>query len=139
MREYVRMGTEADVMEFRQLWIERGTAMMKKVGLPVEIDVANDPFFGRAGRMLVNNQRDQNLKFELLIPITSVEKPTACMSFNYHQDQFGVKWGLSQHDGEVAHTACVGFGLERIALALFHHHGLDVKAWPESVRTELWG
>ncbi|NNU61983.1 amino acid--[acyl-carrier-protein] ligase [Ochrobactrum soli] len=139
MREYVRMGTEADVMEFRQLWIERGTDMMKKVGLPVEIDVANDPFFGRAGRLLVNNQRDQNLKFELLIPITSVEKPTACMSFNYHQDQFGVKWGLSQHDGEVAHTACVGFGLERIALALFHHHGLDVKAWPESVRNELWG
>ena len=139
MREYVRMGTEADVMEFRQLWIERGTDMMKKVGLPVEIDVANDPFFGRAGRLLVNNQRDQNLKFELLIPITSVEKPTSCMSFNYHQDQFGVKWGLSQHDGEGAHTACVGFGLERIALALFHHHGLDVKAWPESVRNELGG
>ncbi|MBB5702497.1 seryl-tRNA synthetase [Ochrobactrum daejeonense] len=139
MREYVRMGTEADVMAFRQLWIERGTEMMKRVGLPVEIDVANDPFFGRAGKMLVNNQRDQNLKFELLIPITSTEKPTACMSFNYHQDQFGVKWGLSLHDGSVAHTACVGFGLERIALALFHHHGLDVEAWPENTRKELWG
>src|SRR5690606_7906262 len=139
MREYVRMGTEADVMAFRQLWIDRGTEMMKKVGLPVEIDVANDPFFGRAGKMLVNNQRDQNLKFELLISITSVEKPTACMSFNYHQDQFGVKWGLSLDDGSVAHTACVGFGLERIALALFHHHGLDVEIWPENIRKELWG
>lgn len=139
MREYVRMGTEADVMAFRQLWIERGTEMMKKVGLPVEIDVANDPFFGRAGKMLVNNQRDQNLKFELLIPITSVEKPTACMSFNYHQDQFGVKWGLSLDDGSVAHTACVGFGLERIALALFHHHGLNAEDWPENTRKTLWG
>ncbi len=92
------------------------------------IDVANDPFFGRAGKMLANNQRDQNLKFELLIPITSVAKPTACMSFNYHQDAFGPKWGLNLEDGSVAHTACVGFGLERIALALFHHHGLDVEA-----------
>ncbi|ATN36041.1 hypothetical protein ACO34A_19785 [Rhizobium sp. ACO-34A] len=139
MREYVRMGTQADVTEFRQIWMNRGVKMMAEVELPVEIDVANDPFFGRAGKMLANNQRDQNLKFELLIPITSVTKPTACMSFNYHQDAFGTKWGLNLADGAVAHTACVGFGLERIALALFHHHGLDTEAWPASVRAALWG
>jgi seryl-tRNA synthetase len=68
-----------------------------------------------------------------------VEKPTACMSFNYHQDQFGIKWGLNFKSGEPVHTACVGFGLERIALALFHTHGLDVKEWPEDVRKTLWG
>lgn len=139
MREYVRMGTQADVTEFRQIWMDRGVEMMKEVGLPVEIDVANDPFFGRAGKMLANNQRDQNLKFELLIPITSTTSPTACMSFNYHQDAFGTKWGLNLEDGSVAHTACVGFGLERIALALFHHHGLDTQQWPASVRRALWG
>ncbi|RCW20788.1 seryl-tRNA synthetase [Ciceribacter lividus] len=139
MREYVRMGTQADVTEFRQTWMDRGVEMMKEVGLPVEIDVANDPFFGRAGKMLANNQRDQNLKFELLIPITSTTSPTACMSFNYHQDAFGTKWGLNLEDGSVAHTACVGFGLERIALALFHHHGLDTEQWPVSVRRALWG
>ncbi|MCL6708463.1 amino acid--[acyl-carrier-protein] ligase [Pseudomonas sp. R2.Fl] len=138
MREYVRMGTQTDVTEFRQTWMDRGVKMMAEVGLPVEIDVANDPFFGRAGKMLANNQRDQNLKFELLIPITSVQKPTACMSFNYHQDAFGTKWGLNLADGSVAHTACVGFGLERIALALFHHHGLDVGEWPAKVRKALW-
>ncbi|MGV1897899.1 amino acid--[acyl-carrier-protein] ligase [Agrobacterium vitis] len=139
MREYVCMGSESHVTDFRQTWMDRGLKMMEEVALPVEIDIANDPFFGRAGKMLANNQRDQNLKFELLIPITSVAKPTACMSFNYHQDAFGSKWGLNLEDGSVAHTACVGFGLERIALALFHHHGLDVKAWPQSVRTALWG
>jgi seryl-tRNA synthetase len=139
MREYVCMGTEAHVTDFRQTWMDRGVEMMKSVGLDVTIDIANDPFFGRAGKMLVNNQRDQNLKFELLIPITSTAKPTACMSFNYHQDSFGQKWGLNLEDGAVAHTACVGFGLERIALALFHTHGLDVKDWPESVRAVLWG
>ncbi|MVA73893.1 amino acid--[acyl-carrier-protein] ligase [Agrobacterium vitis] len=139
MREYVCMGSESHVTDFRQTWMDRGLKMMEEVALPVEIDIANDPFFGRAGKMLANNQRDQNLKFELLIPITSVDKPTACMSFNYHQDAFGSKWGLNLEDGSVAHTACVGFGLERIALALFHHHGLDVRAWPQSVRTTLWG
>ncbi|MDM9624353.1 amino acid--[acyl-carrier-protein] ligase [Rhizobium sp. S152] len=139
MREYVCMGTEKHVTDFRQNWMDRGLEMMKLVGLDVTIDVANDPFFGRAGRMMVNNQRDQNLKFELLIPITSTANPTACMSFNFHQDSFGQKWGLNLEDGSVAFTACVGFGLERIALALFHRHGLDVKQWPASVRQALWG
>ncbi len=133
------MGTESDVTEFRQTWMDRGVAMMEAVGLEVTIDVANDPFFGRAGKMLANNQRDQNLKFELLIPVTSATNPTACMSFNYHQDAFGQKWGLNLDNGDVAHTACVGFGLERIALALFAHHGLDVKTWPEKALKTLWG
>ena len=139
MREYVCMGTEAQVTDFRQRWMDRGVEMMKSIGLEVTIDIANDPFFGRAGKMLANNQRDQNLKFELLIPITSIAKPTACMSFNYHQDAFGTKWGLYLEDGSTAHTACVGFGLERIALALFHTHGLKTKEWPENVRAALWG
>jgi seryl-tRNA synthetase len=139
MREYVRMGKPADVMAFREDWMQRGTKLMEQVGLPVEIDVANDPFFGRAGKMYKNNQRSQNLKFELLIPINSVTSPTACMSFNYHQDHFGKTWDLKTEDGETAHTACVGFGLERIALALFHHHGLDTSEWPETVRQALWG
>jgi seryl-tRNA synthetase len=139
MREYVCMGTEAHVTDFRQSWMDRGVEMMKSVGLDVEIDVANDPFFGRAGRLLANNQRDQNLKFELLIPVTSQTNKTACMSFNYHQDAFGSKWGLNLEDGSVAHTACVGFGLERIALALFAKHGLDTKLWPDNVRKVLWG
>lgn len=139
MREYVCMGTEAHVTEFRQTWMDRGVEMLKSLGLDVEIDIANDPFFGRAGRMMANNQRDQNLKFELLIPVNSAANKTACMSFNYHQDAFGLKWGLNLADGSVAHTACVGFGLERIALALFAHHGLDTKLWPDAVRKTLWG
>ncbi len=139
MREYVRVGTPDQVMEFRQGWLERGRALMESLGLPVAIDLANDPFFGRAGRMLSANQRDQGLKFELLIPIASAGKPTACLSFNYHQDHFGLLWDIRTPDGEVAHTACVGFGMERVALALFRHHGLDVKGWPASVRAALWG
>lgn len=138
MREFVRMGSESDVSAFRETWIERGTVMMEKLGLDVTIDVANDPFFGRAGKLLANNQRDQTLKFELLIPVTSAEKLTACMSFNYHQDAFGLKWGLTLDNGDVAHTACVGFGLERIALALLSKHGLDIETWPGEVKAILW-
>ncbi len=138
MREYVRFGTPEQVTEFRASWLERGEKMMRSLGVPVELDIANDPFFGRAGRMLANNQRDQKLKFELLIPINSEENKTACLSFNYHQDHFGTTWGIETADGEVAHTACVGFGMERVALALFRHHGFDVEQWPQVVRKVLW-
>lgn len=139
MREFVRMGTPDEVMAFRQRWIERGAGMVKTFGLEGAVDLANDPFFGRAGRMMKVNQRDQNLKFEMLIPVESTVKPTACMSFNYHQDHFGSLWGLKTAGGETAHTACVGFGMERLALALFKVHGFDTQGWPRSVRSAMWG
>ena len=129
MREYVHMGTPEQVLAFRELWLERGTKMMSDLGLPLAIDPANDPFFGRAGKMLANNQRAQALKFELNVPVNSEDKPTACLSFNYHQDHFGTTWGIAQADGSEAHTACVDFGLERITLARLRHHGLELYAW----------
>ena len=139
MREYVRIGTPDQVTDFRQTWLDRGQALIESLDLPFHLDVANDPFFGRAGRLLANNQRDQRLKFELLVPIESVEKPTACLSFNYHQDHFGSTWGIRTAADETAHTACVGFGMERVALALFKHHGLDPDRWPARARETLWG
>lgn len=139
MREYVRIGTPDQVTEFRQLWLDRGRALMTRLEIPFDLDVANDPFFGRVGKLLANNQRDQRLKFELLVPIESIEQPTACLSFNYHQDHFGAVWNIRTAADETAHTACVGFGMERVALALLKHHGLDPQAWPAGVRAALWG
>ena len=139
MREYVRVGTSEQVLEFRRLWLERGAAMAASLALPATAEVAHDPFFGRAGQVLADSQRSQRLKFELLIPVNSLDQPTACLSFNYHADHFGQVWGLRGEDGAVAHTACVGFGLERLALALFRHHGFDPAAWPAGVRAALQG
>jgi seryl-tRNA synthetase len=87
--------------------------------------------------MLASSQREQALKFELVAPIESAERPTACVSCNYHQDVFARAYDIRSADGSVAHSACVGFGLERITLALFRHHGLDTGAWPSRVRAAL--
>lgn len=139
MRENVCIGTPEQVKDFRERWLGRGPEMIRALGLPCELDVANDPFFGRGGKLMARNQRDQQLKFELLVPVNDGAGPTACLSFNYHQDHFGSLWGMVREDGEKAHSACVGFGLERIALALFRHHGNDVAKWPDEVRAALWG
>ncbi|KWF11701.1 amino acid--[acyl-carrier-protein] ligase [Burkholderia pseudomultivorans] len=139
MREYVRIGTPEQIVAFRQTWIERGTRMIEALRLPNAVDLANDPFFGRGGKIVANSQREQNLKFELLIPIEHDGRQTACLSFNYHMDHFGLLWNIRTATDEVAHTGCVGFGLERLTLALFRHHGFDLDAWPQDVRDVLWG
>jgi seryl-tRNA synthetase len=136
MHEYVRIGQPDDVRSWRASWLDRGQALMQALGLHVTIALANDPFFGRTGKLLAVSQREQELKYELVIPITSTEQPTAVLSFNYHQDLFGNLYGISI-DGAAAHTGCVGFGMERVALALFKTHGLDPDSWPHHVREAL--
>ncbi len=137
MHEYVRIGTPAMVSSFRDMWLERAQAMLAAVGLDAQPVVANDPFFGRGGSMLAASQREQALKFEIVVPIASADALTAVVSCNYHQNHFGDAFEIRTQNGEVAHTACVGFGLERITLALFRCHGFDISAWPASVRTTL--
>jgi seryl-tRNA synthetase len=83
------------------------------------------------------SQKQQSLKFELLIPLRSEEQPTACMSFNYHRDHFGLTWDIRDVKGEPAHTGCVAFGMDRLAVAMFHTHGTDVAKWPAEVRKAL--
>ncbi len=136
-REYVRLGTPDEALSHRNYWLERGKMMLESVGLPVEAVVANDPFFGRGGKVMKATQIEQVLKYELVVPICSTEKPTAISSCNYHLDHFGAAFGIRTADGEVAHTACIGFGLERITLALLKTHGFKVDAWPKSVRDIL--
>jgi seryl-tRNA synthetase len=137
-REIVRLGAPEEVREWRDAWSERGLALLRSFGLPAERDRASDPFFGRGGRMLAANQRSQELKLELLVAIAG-EEPTAVASFNYHQDHFASTYELTLADGAGAHTACLGFGQERIVLALLRTHGLDPRRWPDEVRRELWG
>jgi seryl-tRNA synthetase len=137
-REIVRLGAPDDVLAWRDTWSQRGLELFARLGLAAERDRASDPFFGRSGRMLAANQRQQELKFELLVQIAG-DEPTALASFNYHQDHFASKFGLTLADGGGAHTACLGFGQERIVLALLRNHGLDPEDWPGEVRRELWG
>ncbi len=137
MREYVRIGSEAQIQAFRQEWIERATGIADGLGLNYRVDLASDPFFGRGGQIVAQSQIEQALKFELLVPVRSADAPTACMSFNYHQDHFGTTWDLKTADDEVAHTGCVAFGMDRLAVAMFATHGTDIGSWPATVREAL--
>jgi len=133
-REYVRLGTPQQALDHRNYWLKRAEEILRSVGLDVEAVVANDPFFGRGGRVMAATQKEQELKYELVAPIASTEKLTAITSSNYHLDHFGSEFNITTPDGQAAHTACVGFGLERITLALLKKHGFDSDQWPSEVR-----
>jgi seryl-tRNA synthetase len=137
MREFVRIGSPDEISAFRDRWMGRASTIAADLGVPAEVDVANDPFFGRVGQVMAVSQRQQALKFELLIPYYPGAKPTACMSFNYHREHFGHTWGIHTESGEEAHTSCVAFGIDRLAVALFAIHGLDFGKWPTRTRQAL--
>lgn len=137
MREFVRIGAPAQIGTFREQWMTRAEQMAKDLRLPYAFEVASDPFFGRVGQLMAANQVEQSLKFELLVPVRASGAPTACMSFNYHREHFGKTWGLYDESGEMAHSGCVAFGVDRLTIALFATHGLSLEAWPHSVRDVL--
>jgi seryl-tRNA synthetase len=137
MREFVCIGAPEAIQAFRGAWVERAKALADDLGLPYRVELASDPFFGRGGQILAISAIQQELKFELLVPVLSEEKPTACMSFNYHREHFGHTWEMQTEDGEVAHTGCVAFGMDRLAVALFATHGANVADWPAAVRDLL--
>lgn len=138
MREFVYLGTPAGARAHRDDWITRGLDVLTGLGLEVEAVVANDPFFGRPGRMLAANQRSEELKLEIVTSTFASRRETAISSSNCHLDHFSKPFGIVTADGDLAHSACFGFGVDRITLALLDHHGTDPSAWPVSVRTVLW-
>ncbi|MBB6048291.1 amino acid--[acyl-carrier-protein] ligase [Armatimonas rosea] len=133
MREFVHAGTPEQALGFRDSWIERAQAFLARLGLSATVAPADDPFFGAGERLMAA----QTLKFELLIPIVSDTRPTAVMSSNYHKDHFGHLFDIRTPDGAAAHTTCIGFGMERIVLALLAQHGLQLSKWPTALREHL--
>jgi seryl-tRNA synthetase len=136
MREIVRVADRDTVVAWREQWRRRAAELLSSLGLTIELDVANDPFFGRAGRILASAQREQELKWELLAHVAG-DGQTAIASSNYHQDHFGHTYEIRTAAGETAHTGCMAFGEERVTLALFSAHGFEVSSWPADVTGAL--
>jgi seryl-tRNA synthetase len=137
MREFVFLGTgEDECRPWRDALLAAARDWLAALGLETERAVASDPFFGSGSRLMQMLQAEEELKIELLAKIAD-DRVQAVVSGNYHKDQFGRVFRISDRTGRVAHTACVALGYERLALALLHQHGRDIRAWPAHVRKTL--
>ncbi|MDQ6839964.1 MAG: amino acid--[acyl-carrier-protein] ligase [Actinomycetota bacterium] len=136
--ELVYVGSPEGARAHRDRCLSQALELVTGLGVDASSSVANDPFFGRVGRMLASNQRAEELKYEVLAATSPADKLSAIASANCHEDHFGRAFGLRTADGEAAHTACVGYGVERITLALIWAHGPELARWPAEVQATLW-
>lgn len=131
VREFLALGAADAALAWRDEELERACSFFGRLGLAVRAEPAADPFFGHGGALLRATQLEQQLKFEFVCRIAAAGNGTAIASANYHKDHFGIAFGIRGPGGGVAHSSCLGFGLERIVLALIHAHGHDRRDWPD--------
>ena len=135
MREIVFVGHGEWVLAERQRTIGMIAPLLDAWELRYEIRSATDPFFIEDYASMSAFQLGFDLKFEILALLPYSQAELAIGSLNYHQDFFGRSFDISTGEAP-AHTGCVGFGLERVALAFLAQHGPDPKRWPGSVAKE---
>lgn len=132
MRELIFIGSPDFVLAQRQKAIEGTAQLLDDWGLGYEIRSATDPFFIEEYAS-ATFQLAFDLKFEVRADLPYKQKTLAVGSFNFHQDYFGRSLNITNTNGEALSTGCVGFGLERLALAFLAQHGLDNRNWPAAV------
>jgi seryl-tRNA synthetase len=123
VREWVCVDSEENVTAFAERWTRRFREILSRLGLHGRIVPATDPFTGPTGRIMRVRQLQTSEKLELISPLDGLD--CAIASLNRHGTHFTEPWGLFYEDGTPAVSACVAFGLERVALALVDRHGLN--------------
>jgi seryl-tRNA synthetase len=132
MREIIFVGPADYVLSAKNRLVELSAHFLDELGVAYEISSASDPFFVDSYAVQAAYQQGFDLKFELLAPLPYSGKKLAVGSINYHQDFFGRSFAIETTAG-AAHTGCIGFGYERLALAFLAQHGVDQKNWPDAV------
>ena len=137
MREIVFVGSAHFVQQQRARVVDAVTSLMEDWDLAFRLVSASDPFFATVRGTKALWQRTRALKYEMLVDVGT--GPIAAGSLNFAGTLFGDAFHIRTDEGEIATTACVGFGLERLVLALFSHHGFEPGRWPRAMREVVFG
>lgn len=125
MREIVCIGTEQDTKQFLNIMQEKVDNLISSLDLNVSWETATDPFFDPSNNPKHWMQRLQPNKQEMVF-----NKRLAIGSMNNHRNYFGESFSIKVN-GELAHSACVAFGLERWIAAILNQYGQDTANWPK--------
>lgn len=134
MREVVFLGTPETIVARRDGILQQWVQLLDALDLSYEISSATDPFFVDEFAMQAIYQQAFESKFEILADLPYAGKKLAIGSINFHRDHFTKSFGIRSSNTAILHTACVGWGLERITLAFLAQHGLNRADWPPRFR-----
>jgi seryl-tRNA synthetase len=127
MREVVCVGDREAVLDHASSFKKRIGDFARRLGLPLEVQAATDPFFEKdAARTLM--QQLFPVKEEFVFGGS-----LAIASVNFHRNFFGERCDITLADGSPAFTSCVAFGLERWLAALTERFGRDDPALLERI------
>ncbi len=131
MREIVFVGPTGEVDELRMSAMNPVMELVDELGLKSHIETASDPFFvgNFAGQTFYQLSHRTKFELRLYLPFEA-ERSLAAASFNWHQQFFGSRFGITVPGGEPAGTACVAFGVERWVYAFVAQYGLDPARYP---------
>lgn len=134
MREIIFLGSPDYVRETRVRSLELVEQMVRDWSLYGALVTANDPFFSSDFTHKTGQQHRLGMKYEYkadMPPHPSI----SILSSNLHGPTFSKAFGITQNRHPI-NTGCIGFGLERMALALIAQHGPDLTVWPASLAAD---
>lgn len=114
VRELVFFGKRVEVEGLKKRYIDFAKWLTSNLGLNAEICTASDTFFHPESVNLAMYQLMEHTKLELRVKLEQSE--IAVSSFNNHDRHFVDAFGIEGADEDFG-SACVGFGLERLAFA----------------------
>ncbi len=124
MREIVCLGTSDEVGDFTAGGRQLVETLCRRMDLPMEWQVADDPFFNPESNGRALMQRLWPTKHEAVVD------GLAICSVNRHHDHFGHAFSIAR-DGRSAHSGCVAFGLDRWLGVVAGRWGADPAGWPD--------
>ncbi|MFV2011033.1 MULTISPECIES: hypothetical protein [unclassified Micromonospora] len=117
MRELVLVGSEEPVLEQAEQAFMRLHDHLAQRLRKVRVADAADVFYGANAGALRRFQSVKRVKQELLTP-WSINHEYAVASWNKHGDRLMTSFGGAEPAADLPHSACVAFGVERLAVAL---------------------
>ncbi len=136
MREVIYVGQPDFVKRQRELSIQLVRELLEHWGLASWLETANDPFFTSDFEVKAAFQRNNDMKYELRMPLSTGS--VAVGSSNFHSVTFGKAFNIVQKQNtRPVCTGCIGFGLERWIYAVFSQVGLDPAAWPAGLAADF--
>jgi seryl-tRNA synthetase len=122
MREIVYAGDAAGAEAFRRRCVRVFQDLFEVFDLAGAVVTARDAFFVAGYEQYGTAQLLSGDKLEARAAVPESGAEIAVASFNYHRDYFSKRFAFTVR-GAPAATACVGFGLERLAYAVLARHG----------------